>query len=86
MKTTELYPKIESIKEYKPHTYRAVRMTNPKYFNENTETEQKLMFDRNDPTDKGRVEWDESSHVLETHFFGSVKIEFLEKTQNLVVG
>ena len=78
-----MYPQITDLKDWsqeKPkHTYRAVRVT--------AEIERlpnfkrtKLIKSLEDPTDKGRCDFDKSNVVV-THSFGGIKLEFLEQTQ-----
>ena len=73
------------------HTLKAVRITNHRLpFDENgqpltDEVNVTYHYDRNDPYNKGLVIWDENSTVSETHFFGSVKVEVLEHTQDLIL-
>ena len=40
----------------------------------------KLIKSLEDPTDKGRCDFDKSTVVV-THSFGGIKLEFLEQTQ-----
>jgi hypothetical protein len=61
------------------HTYKAVRLTAE---NKNLPNfkRTKLIKSLEDPTNKGRCDFDKSNVVI-THSFGGIKIEFLEQTQ-----
>ncbi len=78
-----MYPQVSDPKDWsqeKPkHTYRAVRVTAENERLPNFKRT-KLIKSLEDPTDKGRCDFDKS-HVVVTHSFGGIKLEFLEQTQ-----
>ena len=81
-----MYLKTTDLKDWsqeKPkHTYRAVRVTAENESLPNFKRV-KLIKSLEDPTDKGRCDFDKSTVVV-THSFGGIKLEFLEQTQELL--
>ena len=82
-----MYTQVLDLKDWsqeKPkHTYKAVRITTEDKSLPNFK-KTKLIKSLEDPTDKGRCDFDKST-VIVTHSFGGIKIEFLEQTQNLIL-
>ena len=82
-----MFPQVTDLKNWsqeKPkHTYKAVRITTEDKSLPNFK-KTKLIKSLEDPTDKGRCDFDKST-VIVTHSFGGIKIEFLEQTQNLIL-
>jgi hypothetical protein len=78
-----MYQQVTDLKDWSQekskHTYRAVRVTAENERLPNFKRT-KLIKSLEDPTDKGRCDFDKSNVVV-THSFGGIKLEFLEQIQ-----